>query len=180
MIKRLHPLTKLLLLVGLVAIPYLWWTGTSEVEGVAQATRGAALGEPTDDAGQADAVRRTLPPLQSFAAVVERPLFTPTRRLVRPVEVMPEEPPEQEPTVEEPEPEPALGEPELRFFGTVRQRGRTTALVTREGEASMEQLAIGDLVEDAWEVVRIGRDELVLAYDGREARYRIFVTGAAE
>jgi hypothetical protein len=110
--------------------------------------------------------------------MVERPLFTPSRRLVRPLEPSPEPEPmgEEEPVVEA---VASIERPDLRFFGTVRQRGRVTALVTREDRASMEQLAVGATVDD-WKVAEVTRDRLVLTHDDRREVYAIFSSGGAE
>jgi hypothetical protein len=193
MMTRWHPATKLLVLLAAVAIPYLLWTSsdgaspavaqagrTGETSATAVAAAAAASAEVAAEAAAVAAERRVLPPLQTFAAAVERPLFTPTRRLVRPVEAPPpDEPaPEEEPEVAEAGP-PEIGRPELRFFGTIRQRGRVTALVTREGEPAMEQLAVGDEVE-GWQVEEVTRNRLVLARDGREEAYAIFAGQEAQ
>ncbi len=181
------PLTKLLLLIAVLAVPYLLWTMSEETPGVAQARRASPLAATTAAiaAEPAEMVEpRSLPPLQTFAAVVERPLFTPSRRLVRPVEITAVEPePEPEGAPEEgspaaetePEEEPVT-RPDLRFFGTVRRGREVTALVTREGVPELERLGLGDAV-DEWKVTSVDRDRLVLKYEDDEAVYRIFGTG---
>ena len=135
---KVSPVTKLAILVGVVAIPYLLWTSSS-------GTPTGVAGVPKDRAAQAaapeaadDAVpkRRELPALQTFAAVVERPLFTPTRRLVRPVEA-PVTEPEPQATAEDSRPRGAARDPaarpallrhdaarqDLRGAGHARRRG---------------------------------------------------------
>jgi Tfp pilus assembly protein PilP len=181
------PLTKILLLIAVLAVPYLLWTMSEETPGVAQARRESPLGATTAAiaAESAEMVEpRSLPPLQTFAAVVERPLFTPSRRLVRPVEITAVEPePEPEAQTEEgsaeaetePEEEPVT-RPDLRFFGTVRRGREITALVTREGVAELARLGMGDAV-DEWKVTSVDRDRLVLTYENEEAVYRIFGSG---
>ena len=181
-----HPLTKLLLLLAVLAVPYLLWTMSEDTPAVVQARRAGPLGATPAEAAEPPVVEpRSLPPLQTFAAVVERPLFTPSRRLVRPVELPPSEPEpelEAEPAVEEEEPaaEPVTP-PELRFFGTVRRGREVTALVTREGAPELARLGVGDEVEE-WTVKSVSRDRLVLDYEGQEAVYRIFggVAGVTE
>lgn len=179
------PFTKLLLLTALVAVPYLLWTMADDTPGIAQARRAGPVAVSPAEAAEPAAVEpRSLPPLQTFAAVVERPLFTPSRRLVRPVELAPGEPePEPEAAAEpppeevEPEAEPVT-RPELRFFGTVRRGREITALVTREGSAGLQRLAVGDEVEE-WKVASVDRDRLVLRYEEEQAVYRIFSGGEA-
>lgn len=186
---RWHPATKLLLLGAALAIPYLLWTGqdpgtpatvaaVSRVDDPAAAPVGA--GSP---GGETTAGRGALPPLHTFAAVVERPLFAPTRRFIRPVG-----PPSAEP---EPEiPEEAAAEvaaevgperPDLRFFGTIRRSGKVAALVTGGyGGDGIERLEVGDAVGD-WQVADVTRDRLVLVHEKAEAaEYAIFSgSGAA-
>ena len=176
---KVSPVTKLAILVGVVAIPYLLWTSSS-------GTPTGVAGVPKDRAAQAsapeaadDAVpkRRELPALQTFAAVVERPLFTPTRRLVRPVEP-PITEPEPQATTEDPGPEapPATPRPDLHFFGTMRHGKSFAALVTRAGGAGSQTLAVGDTVDD-WQVAEVGRDKLVLAHEGERYTLSIFAKG---
>ena len=143
---KVSPVTKLAILVGIVAIPYLLWTSSS-------GTPTGVAGVPKDRAAQAaapeaadDAVpkRRELPALQTFAAMVERPLFTPTRRLVRPVEA-PVTEPEPQATAEEPGPDgpPATPRPDLHFFGTMRHGKTFAALVTRQLTGPRFDLLVG-------------------------------------
>lgn len=181
---RWSPLTKLMLLVGVLAVPYLLWTApdsgapttaTAVARPPAEVAAAAVVGVAPAEAAR----RRALPSLQAFAAVVERPLFAPTRRFQRPVDAAaPEEP---VPVAEEeapPEPEAPGGpeRPELRFFGTVRQGGKVAALVT--GEAGVGRLRVGDEV-GGWEVTEVTRDRLVLANGGEEMAFEIFGKGAA-
>lgn len=188
--KNWSPLTKLLLGVAVLAVPYLLWTsgggdGPAAPAGVSQARRSADAASPADAAGDAgpaedEGRRRTLPPLQNFAAVVERPLFTPTRRLVRPVDPVAAEPepPAQAGGEEEPaEAVPQTPRPDLHFFGTLRRGGEVKALVTKQGGAGVDVLGVGDPV-DEWEVRTVDRDRLVLAHQDEEAVYAIFAPGS--
>ncbi len=184
---RWSPVTKLSILAGAVAVPYLLWTapGSSPpavarppVRAAEDVGTGPGLAATAATAPTAEpARRRALPSLQTFAAVVERPLFAPTRRFVRPVDA-----PEPEPVAEAGEevlPEPAAagpGRPDLRFFGTVRQGGKVAALVT--GDAGVERLKVGDDVE-GWQVTEVTRDRLVLVREGEELAYEIFGKAAA-
>jgi hypothetical protein len=116
---------------------------------------------------------------RAFAALVERPLFTPTRRLVRPVEAPPTEPEPQAAAPDEaPPPEAPSGtpRPDLRFFGTMRHGKSYAALVTRPGENGSQALAVGDTVDD-WKVAEVDRDRLVLQHDAERYTLSIFVKG---
>lgn len=190
---RWHPGTKLLLLGAALAIPYLLWTGEDSgspaiVAAVDRAGEAGAAapaadpGAPAPPGAAASPGPRALPTLQTFAAVVERPLFAPTRRFIRPVG-----PPAQEAEPEIPEEAPAeVAEassperPDLRFFGTIRRGAKVAALVTGgEGGDGIERLEVGDAVGD-WQVSDVTRDRLVLVHEKAEAaEYAIFSGGAA-
>jgi hypothetical protein len=185
---RWSPVTKIAILGAAIAVPYLLWTAPdSGTPAVARPPARAAEEAGTGPAGaavtaaaptEAAARRRALPPLQAFAAVVERPLFAPTRRFVRPVDPQAPEP-EAVAEVEEAPPEPeATGpeRPDLRFFGTVRQGGKMAALVT--GESGVERLRVGDTVGD-WQVTEVTGDRLVLVHEDERLAYEIFGKAAA-
>lgn len=159
-----HPLTKLLLFVALLAVPYLLWTVPDEAP--------AALTERestnAERARSIDELRRAgtplvpvvaravqLPPLDSFTGIVERPLFSPMRR-------PPEAPAEPEPEAAA-EPQPAAGpsEPQFRLVGTVRQRGRIYALLSPAAGGQLLHATLGDTVE-GWEVVKLEAGEMVV------------------
>ena len=182
---RWSPVTKIAILGAAIAVPYLLWTSPeSDPVAVARPPARAAEDAGTGPAGTAAAApaeaarRRALPPLQAFAAVVERPLFAPTRRFVRPVDPQAPEP-EAAAEVEEAPPEPEAAGPErpdLRFFGTVRQGGKMAALVT--GESGVERLRVGDTVGD-WQVTEVTGDRLVLAHEDEKLAYERFGKAAA-
>jgi hypothetical protein len=174
-----HPATKLLLLVSLLAVPYLLWTRQDGGAGVAApaardpgTVAAAAVTEPPPAALEPYA----LPPLERFAAVVERPLFSPTRRmppLPEPVAEPQGEPESAPPPVAEPAgPE----EPELRFFGTFRQGDRAAALVTFPATNAVARLAPGDQVGE-WEVLEVERNRLVLGLGEERRSFEIFSPG---
>ncbi len=182
-----HPATKLLLLVALAAVPYLLWTrgdAPPPVAGPPERVQGAAAGGPPPGAAAVAPAAAgggvlepyALPPLERFAAIVERPLFSPTRRMP-PIEEPPPEVVEAPP--EEPPPPPPSGpeEPDLRFFGTVTQGGLAKALVTFPATNSVARLAPGDRVGE-WEVREVARNQLVLAAGEEERRFEIFGAGS--
>jgi general secretion pathway protein N len=178
---RWSPMTKLLLVVAVLAVPYLLWTRPEPDAGVAApAARATDAATPTpaaaaggQEASPAALEPYALPPLERFAAVVERPLFSPTRRmppLPEPVaEAAP--PPEQGPA---PDPGPTgPAEPDLRFFGTVRQGDRAAALVTFPATNAVARLVPGDRVSE-WEVMEVDRDRLILGFGDERRTFTIF------
>jgi general secretion pathway protein N len=181
-----HPGTKLLVVAALAAVPYLWWTrpgapppvAAPPPERAASGDAGAAGGVAAVAAGAA-LEPYALPPLERFAAVVERPLFSPTRRMP-PIE---EPPPEVEPAPTEAPAAVSLPggpeEPDVRFFGTARQGERTAALVTFPSNNAVARLAVGDRVGE-WEVLEVERNRLVLGVGEERRLFEIFGAGARE
>ncbi|MGD9508252.1 MAG: hypothetical protein AB7I59_06800 [Geminicoccaceae bacterium] len=167
-----HPATKLLVAAALLLVPYLFWTRSDEPPPAVA----ASVARPTQDDPAAPSEEPpapfVLPPLEAFTAVVERPLFSPTRR-------MPIPPPEtDEPVAEAPAAEPSgPAEPELRFFGTVTQDGTAAALVTFPATSEVARLRPGDMVGD-WRVTSVERDRLELALGDEHRSYEIFGVGA--
>jgi hypothetical protein len=172
-----HPATKLLLIAGALAVPYLLWS-QPEDEPVAAvpAGRAAADGAPEQPAPTGQAVPPKpfiLPPLERFTAVVERPLFSPTRRMP-PLAEPPDEAPAASVADRAPVPGPTgPEEPDLRFFGTVLQGGRTAALVTYPATSEVARLSPGDRVGD-WQVLEVGGNRLVLGQGGEQRSFEIF------
>jgi hypothetical protein len=174
-VTKWHPATKLLALAALLVLPYLLWTRPAEtvpevVASVSRTESGAF--EPAATEPPSPFV---LPPLEQFTAVVERPLFSPSRR-------MPTLPAEAEPEVAAPAPE-VLGdqgppEPELRFFGTVTRGGEAAALVTFPATAEVTRLRPGDAVGE-WEVLSVERNRLELGLGGERRSFEIFGVGVS-
>lgn len=175
---RWHPVTKLLVVAALVAVPYLFWTRPDQTPGAAAPPRPAeaepAAAAGPDPAPEAALEPYALPPLERFAAVVERPLFSPTRRM--PPLSEPEPEPSTEVAAEVPPPVQGPDEPELRFFGTVRQAGQATALVTFPETNEVARLAPGDQVGE-WEVLEVERNRLVLGLGEDRRSFEIFGAG---
>lgn len=166
-----HPATKFLVALSLLAGPYLFWTRTEEP---APAVAASVVRTSPDETGSVAAqppVPYVLPPLETFTAVVERPLFSPTRR-------MPNPPPEADaPVAEAPSAEPSgPAEPELRFFGTVTQGGVAAALVTFPSTSEVARLRPGDMVGD-WQVISVDRNKLELGLGDDRRSYEIFGQG---
>lgn len=167
---KLHPLTKALIAVAVVAVPYLLWTAPEPGPAAAVNARDdAALMPP---ATAPSLVIPTLPSLPSFAATVDRPLFAPSRRM--PPEAVPE------PTIDLAEAAPletGPDEPVIRFFGTMTRRGQTLALAAIDGEQGPgRKLALDDEVGE-WRVVAIERDRLVLGRGDERRDYTILRGG---
>jgi general secretion pathway protein N len=171
-VTKWHPATKLLVAAALLFVPYLLWTRSEEPPPAVAAS--VTRTEPNDQAAAAEEPPApfVLPPLEAFTAVVERPLFSPSRR-------MPAPPPEVDtPVAEAPVAEPGgPSEPELRFFGTVTQDGTAAALVTFPATAEVARLQPGDMVGE-WRVVSVERDRLDLALGDEHRSYEIFGVGA--
>lgn len=170
-----HPGTKVLLAAAVAAVPYLWWTSADDppptAAPVARAPEPAGAAEPP---GALEPY--ALPPLERFAGVVERPLFSPTRRMP----AIEEPPPEVEAVPEGPAaPESPSGpaEPDLRFFGTVRQGGKSMALVTFPATNAVARLAEGDRVGE-WQVVEVDRNRLILGIGEEQRAFQIFGPGS--
>jgi hypothetical protein len=173
-----HPATKLLLIAGALAVPYLLWT-QPEDETVAAVPAGRvaadAAAEQAARAGQGAVPPKPfiLPPLERFTAVVERPLFSPTRRMP-PIA----EPPDEAPASAAADQAPLAGptgpeEPDLRFFGTVRQGGKAAALVTYPATSEVARLSPGDRV-GKWQVLEVDGNRLVLGQGGEQRSFEIF------
>jgi hypothetical protein len=174
-VTKWHPATKLLVLAALLVLPYLLWSRAEEpapavAAGAAPATPEVAQPATIEAPPPAPFV---LPPLERFTAVVERPLFSPTRR-------MPAPPPRAAPEAPAAPPEApvaaGLGEPELRFFGTVSQGGVAAALVTFPATAEVARLRPGDPVGD-WQVLSVARNRLELGLGDERRSYEIFGAG---
>jgi general secretion pathway protein N len=174
-VNQWHPATKLLVLAALLVLPYLLWTGSGdEAPAVAASVARPVAGEADPVTVEPPPTPFMLPPLERFTAVVERPLFSPTRR-------MPPPPPlEEAPTTDLPEVEAPVdqgpAEPDLRFFGTVRQAGTAAALVTYPATAEVARLRPGDAVGD-WQVISVERNRLELGLGEERRSFEIFGAG---
>ncbi len=171
--KQWHPVTKLVVLAALLVLPYLLWTGSDRSPVVAASVVRPEAAETDVAALEPPPAPFMLPPLERFTAVVERPLFSPTRRMPDPPPVAPSAP-------EAPAPEAPVAagpaEPDLRFFGTVRQGGTAAALVTYPATAEVGRLKPGDSVGD-WQVLSVDRNRLELGLGEERRSFEIFGAG---
>lgn len=166
-LTRWHPATKALVGVAIVALPYLAWTSLGEAPAAVAVAQRVAPPEPAAVVAQAEPLEvaslRQLPPLDQLTTMVERPLFSPTRRphiaAVEP-SAGPEEPDQEEAAADQ----PADGAPSLRFVGTIGQGGDMTALVLRDDDPAVSKLVAGDEV-DGWRVTEVTASQLVLEHE---------------
>jgi len=174
-VTKWHPATKFLLLAAVPALAYLLWSSGDEQPPVANVAR-PETAEAASPAAAADASAATfeLPPLERFTAVVERPLFSPTRRM--PILAAPAE--AAQPTVDAPPSGPTgPDEPQLRFFGTERRSGAAAALVIFSATSKVGRLVPGDMVGD-WRVLTVDSNRLVLGQGDEVRSFEIFGAGA--
>lgn len=169
-----HPLSKLLVPTGLLAVGWLVVSGPAEAPATVAAARlrsPSAAAEPGagDPLGALGALgyQLALPPRESFRAAIERPLFAPSRRPAPPAEAPAAT---AEPTASLVEAEPAG--PPFRLIGTVGRRGRSEALVAAPGSGSLERVAVGGRIA-GWLVSEIGIDHLIVEREGERRRLAI-------
>lgn len=165
-----HPLTKLVIASGSLAIAWLVVSGPPEAPATVAAARvrsvapaAAPSPDPAIAAVASVAQRLDLPPRESFRASLERPLFSASRR----------PPARLEPVVAEaPQPVAAVAsdEPPFRLVGTVGRRGLSEALVTLGG--GLERVAVGARLE-GWLVTAVGPDHVEVERDGLRRRLQI-------
>jgi hypothetical protein len=174
--NRISPITWVAVAIGVIAIPWLWLSGDSPSPDGGPIRRDSPAAVRTNDdqtAGQRRAAP-SRPPLDSYTAIVERPLFSPLRRPASVpsagVEPAPEldvqpDPIEEEPPVGEP-----LAEPNLRLVGTlVDAQGRALAIVEQAGATSRTTLALGDSV-DGWRLESVGNGSIEIRSGDRLVR----------
>lgn len=166
-----HPATKALVGVAIIALPYLAWTSLGEAPAAVAVVRQPVAAQPAAAVVPAAAesiepieapTLRQLPAVERFSEMLERPLFSPTRRPVLAL-AEPEAGPE-EPEVEDEAVEAPAGAPAVRFVGTIGQSGGMTALVLRDEATAVEKLVVGDEV-DGWRVTSVTAAELVMEHE---------------
>ena len=113
---------------------------------------------------------------EAFTAIVERPLFNPTRRPAPPPA------PEVEPVVElSEEPPPAVAaEPEVKpedfsLLAITSVDGTATALVRWNPTNQVYQVKQGQPVSD-WQLLKIGALDVTLGRDGKTLQLKLFQT----
>lgn len=174
--SRISPITWAALAIGAIAIPWLWFSGDPLPPEGGPVRRDAAAAVPASEsvAARADAMLPSRPPLDSYTAIVERPLFSPLRRPaslpltdaepVREPEAL-ADPVEEEPPIGEPLPEPSL-----RLVGTlVDAQGRALAIVEEAGANARTTLALGDSL-DGWRLESVGNGSIEIRSGDRLVR----------
>ena len=168
-VRRWHPVTKVLLAVALPAVPYLLITSreTSSVAAVAAVERPVVASVSNGlDTLPVETPRPALPPLTTFSAFVQRPLFTPSRR----------PPPVQEEAAAAPAAAPVakgIPDPDFRFVGTVIRRSRVLGLLEPKNGGDLVGVGVGDTV-DGWTVRSLSGIDLVVQQAAEERHLRIF------
>lgn len=168
-----HPISKVLIAVGLAALIFAWWTEQDALDEGGIATRQISSPKPagweSDAEVRSDVVFdatmekqmlnfRVIPPESSLEAMVVRPLFAPDRRPYDPgVEISMLPPPGAiAETVDSPNP------PAVRFIGTIIEDGQVRALVG--DEFSVRGVTIGEELE-GWTVIDVEARRLMLGLD---------------
>jgi hypothetical protein len=105
--------------------------------------------------------------LEQLSTIVDRPLFSPTRRPPAP-------PPAPPPIVQAAEPPaPPPPPPDLVLFGVVMDGEGARAVVRSGADKKLVRAQIGDEI-DGWKVSQIEGRKVVLSLDGRFATFRLF------
>lgn len=153
-----HPLTRLLVVVGPIALAASYFLEPEDASVVPAAVRvsGAQAALPPAATAQArDPGPETLPPLSALTETVERPLFSASRR--------PPAAPEPPPVVEQaaappPQPDPP---PPLTLQGVIMGGDKTVALLRRDDTGELVTLAPGDELS-GWRVGQVEPARVVL------------------
>lgn len=139
------------------------------------------LGDPLDHIGGPDAAgavgappatalpRFDAPPAESLTLLVERPLFTATRR--------PPPAGTTEPAAAAPAPDTSLILGRYRLSGVVVTPDRRLVLLTRKGGSATIGVAKGEML-DGWAVTEVEREFIVFERDARKKTY--FVRDSTE
>ncbi len=164
-----HPATKAALALGSIAIVYLLLTDGGGGGGavVSPPVQPRTAPPPADrmELPSFDGLG-LLPPVETFDAIVERPLFAPSRRpFTAPEPVVVEE-------TYEPAPDAPL-EPGIVFVGTVRRGDRVLALVDREDGGGVDTVRIGATI-NGWQVLAIEDRALELGQAGERRSLAMF------
>jgi hypothetical protein len=141
-------LTRLIVIVALPLLVGLWWWDAEQPRQVAA----ARLAQPASDPLVLPAAPRgrLLGGLEDYAVILERPLFTASRRSREPARA-----------------ETALlsvAEPTLRLVGIVRQYGLAWGIITVDGNGEFRRVRPGDEIA-GWEVLSVASDHLVARRD---------------
>ena len=173
--KGVSPVTIGLVLLALPILVWLWWTSGEEEAPIAAVSRReipAGGGQPAG-AG-ANATPRELPPIETFSAMIDHPLFAATRRPPG-MGSIEEEPPPPEDSALPPPPEDNIAD-RYRLVGTVQEGGRITALLAATN-GSFVRVRRGDRVE-SWTVGAINRQRVLMVKGESAAELTLEPVGA--
>ncbi len=144
-----------MIFLGLALVP--WLVDPTDYLAAAPGTQAM-----TEVAGPPMAPRLELPPIEQFGAIVERPIFTATRRTARAQPVAPSAPASSGGRI--------LGR--YQVIGVVVAPGNRLVLLKRLGGAETIRLKQGEEI-DGWTLVEVTRDEVVLESGGRREKFEI-------
>ncbi len=147
--------TTCMILLGVALVPWL-------VDPADYLAAGPDAQAMTEVAEPPTAPRLELPPIEQFAAIVERPIFTATRRTARRQPVAPSAPASSGGRI--------LGR--YQVIGVVVAPGNRLVLLRRLGGAETIRLKQGEEI-DGWTLVEVTRDEVVLESGGRREKIEI-------
>lgn len=170
--KGMSPVTLGVILLALPVLAWLWWTSGADEAAVTAVSRG---GQPAAQAPAEPApgnALRALPPIETFTAMVDRPLFAATRHPTVPV---------TEPSVAPFPTEVAEAPPEdnirdrYRLIGTVEENGRVFALLV-SSEGSYVRVRRGDRL-DNWTVDAVSRQRVLMVNGENVAEFLLVPDG---
>ena len=134
-----------------------WWEWQSLRKPVSEVPVAATAG--TEPLAAAPRPGTALPNAAAYREMVERPLFTVTRR-------PPEVPPEQTAQA----PVPPARTPDWKLVGTVVTEGQNHALFWDQKGRRFVRVAPGDTM-DGWEVAQIDKDQVLVRQKEKEHAY---------
>jgi hypothetical protein len=105
-------------------------------------------------------------------AVLDRPIFSPTRRQFTPAPIEEAAPPSPEEVVE-PVADVSAAQPEIELQGTRRIGSSFAALVRDPPSDTYDWVAVGETLQ-GWAVERVGENELTLTSNGSLAVYSLY------
>lgn len=159
--KGVSPITIGLILLAIPIFGWLWWTAGEGDAPIAAVSRpGAETAGGTSAASGTGRVEepRELPPIETFSAMIDHPLFAATRRPPG-TDWTEEAPPPTEDTALPPPPEDNIAD-RYRLIGTVDEAGRITALLAGTN-GSFVRVRRGDRLE-SWTVSAINRQRVLM------------------
>jgi hypothetical protein len=164
-VKKWHWTTKLIVSISAVIIVYILFfedqsflkNNITEID--AHTYFLDSLDETPATSSVRDPVPPTLPSLDNFIAMIERPLFSPTRRNVESETITD--------AIQTTEPPPF---PLVRFIGTI-DKGQTIKALT-DGPQGLRTLSVGDQFEE-WFVLVVERRRMIFVRDGEYLELKI-------